>query len=273
MNVIDYIKNNYKLIHKKKNTDTRDYKYISETSLNKVDNDTILLKNVLVGVKFKLPSFFSIRNKFGFILDQGEIGSCVSNAISMCIYIIGRQMLPSRLYHYCIARIISFEPINNDSGLDIRTACKAVAKYGVCPERFYIYNTALFSQFPYLYVFRISRRLSFFRYTFINQDLDSLKQSLLSHRTPIIFGFLIYDSFMTNEVYNTGIVPMPDTENETLLGGHCMLLIGYNDSTNQFICCNSWGKEFGDGGFCYMPYDYLTNTELANDFCYLNLIH
>ena len=64
---------------------------------------------------------------------------------------------------------------------------------------------------------------------------------------------------------------MPDTRKEKLQGGHCIVIVGYDDAKSLFLCANSWGTGWGDKGFCYIPYAYLTNSSLARDFCYLNL--
>ena len=76
---------------------------------------------------------------------------------------------------------------------------------------------------------------------------------------------------MTQNVAKTGIVPMPDLKKEKLQGGHCMNIIGYDDTKQLFICANSWGKNWGNAGFCYMPYMYILNTSLASDLCFLRM--
>jgi C1A family cysteine protease len=61
-------------------------------------------------------------------------------------------------------------------------------------------------------------------------------------------------------------MPYPNTRRERLLGGHAVLLVGYNKSTNMFIARNSWGKRWGDGGYFYMPFQVIQNTAMSNDF-------
>ena len=58
---------------------------------------------------------------------------------------------------------------------------------------------------------------------------------------------------------------MPDTNTESILGGHAVVAVGYDDSKECFIVRNSWGTNWGDAGYFYMPYAYLTNPELASD--------
>jgi C1A family cysteine protease len=90
-------------------------------------------------------------------------------------------------------------------------------------------------------------------------------KACLASGYPIIFGFTVYESFESQQVANTGIVPMPG-HHESVLGGHAVLCVGYDDSTQRFIVRNSWGDSWGDKGACYMPYAYLLSRSLASDF-------
>ena len=80
-----------------------------------------------------------------------------------------------------------------------------------------------------------------------------------------MFGFSVYESFMSPEVAKTGKVPLPP-RGEQLLGGHAVLAVGYDDSIQSFIVRNSWGPKWGMKGYCTMPYGYLTDPQLARDF-------
>jgi C1A family cysteine protease len=84
---------------------------------------------------------------------------------------------------------------------------------------------------------------------------------------------MIYSSFLSDTVSKTGMVPMPNTQTETLEGGHCVLMIGYSDSMQTFLCVNSWGPSWGNRGLFSIPYLYVTNPDLAADFCALNFIY
>ena len=83
----------------------------------------------------------------------------------------------------------------------------------------------------------------------------------------------IYDSFLTDAVASTGIVPMPNLTTEKLLGGHCIVMIGFDNTKSHFICVNCWGTSWGANGFFYLPYDYALNPSLAADFCCLDFIY
>jgi C1A family cysteine protease len=78
-------------------------------------------------------------------------------------------------------------------------------------------------------------------------------------------------NFESDIANNTGLIPIPDTNNETLLGGHELCLIGFDDSKELFIVMNSWGSSWGDKGFCYIPYSYLLNKLLGLQFTVIYL--
>jgi len=69
----------------------------------------------------------------------------------------------------------------------------------------------------------------------------------------------------------TGLVPVPKLY-ENFLGGHAVMACGYDDSINCFIVRNSWGIEWGDEGYFYLPYEFITNPNLSDDFWTLKLV-
>jgi C1A family cysteine protease len=86
-----------------------------------------------------------------------------------------------------------------------------------------------------------------------------------------VIGFSVYDSFESDAVAKTGVMPMPGPA-EKMLGGHAVLVVGYDDSEQRFIVRNSWGKGWGQAGYFTMPYAYLTEANLSDDFWTVRLI-
>jgi hypothetical protein len=95
----------------------------------------------------------------------------------------------------------------------------------------------------------------------IDVDLYAMKHCL-AEGYPFAFGLQLFDSFMREG--NKGI-PMPNPEREESQGGHAMLCVGYSDKDRVFVVRNSWGAHWGDKGYCYIPYDYMTNPEYCDD--------
>lgn len=201
------------------------------------------------------------------ILDQGNLGSCLSNATYALFYILSKRKISlSRLQLYMTNRAVDSSSLTEDTGATIRGCMKAVSKYGLTNERIWPYDIFNFDKLAPSDAFRNLYKLTNFVYTFIKQDSKSIKQVLVSGK-PIVIGILIYSSFESTNVFNYGVIPMPDINNEDLLGGHAVLLVGYDDKTKVFKFQNSWGVGWGDKGYGYIPYDYITDNNLAFDLC------
>ncbi|MFT5758400.1 MAG: C1A family cysteine protease [Alteromonadaceae bacterium] len=95
----------------------------------------------------------------------------------------------------------------------------------------------------------------------IENGLDEVKFAL-AKGMPFIFGIMVPKSFYLTP--NTGLMTMPN-DDELRLGGHALLAVGYDDEKQAFIIRNSWGEEFGDKGYCYMPYEFFSGSYLSGD--------
>jgi hypothetical protein len=83
---------------------------------------------------------------------------------------------------------------------------------------------------------------------------------------PLCFGVTLFDSFEGPDVARTGIVPMPDFLEESVVGGHALWLCQLDLKRRLAKVRNSWGPRWGQGGYCWFPMDYLTDGDLAADF-------
>jgi len=274
MSVVSHL--NCRLNYKFQKKDDRDHTYKTEPhpELTHLEVTSTTRKGTVTTKTSKVaPTSYNVTG-LPPIIDQGDIGSCVTNAFSLCVSKqTNKAVNLSRLFLYAICRCLDYTSLDMDDGTTIRTACQSIKGYGVCKESIYPYITYKYADLPPQTVFTSSKKFKKFTYTFVNQDLTSFKNCLYNNNTPIIFGFMVYSSFMTSTVDNTGIVPNPDTGTETLEGGHCMCIVGYNDTTRQFKCANSWGTSWGERGYCYLPYAYVLNSDLAGDFCFTQFVY
>jgi C1A family cysteine protease len=88
---------------------------------------------------------------------------------------------------------------------------------------------------------------------------------------PFVFGFTVYESFESQDMAHSGVLQMPQPD-EQVLGGHAVLAVGYDDASQRFIVRNSWGDTWGQAGYFTMPYAYLTTRGLASDFWTMRIV-
>lgn len=216
-----------------------------------------------------LPSEMDLRPKMPPVVDQGQIGSCTANAIAGAmghLELLDGAFNPlSRLFIYWNERMREGTPYQ-DSGAEIRDGILSIRDQGACNETTWPYLQQLLFQAPSQMAYNeASLHKVVNGYRLDNSNIESLK-ACLANGYPIIFGFTVYDSFESPIVERTGIVPMPNFGSESVLGGHAVLIAGYADSTQRFLVRNSWGAFWGAQGYCWMPYEYLTDTDLSSDF-------
>ncbi len=213
------------------------------------------------------------------IYDQMDLGACgaFSGGEDIVYGGLRQQSLPtmpkpSMLFIYYVCRMVMSTPrqdyTKQDSGIYNRALGKALATYGWCDEALWVYNTSQVFVKPPQAAFDQALPRKIDQYLSVPQDLDSMRACLAGGDT-FIFGFTVYESFMTDQVAMTGIVPLP-LKSEKVAGGHDILFVGYNDTTQMFKARNHWynspGVPWGDNGYAYIPYAYATNKNLSGDF-------
>ena len=213
-----------------------------------------------------------LRSQFPPVYDQGQLGSCTGNG-NAAIYEYTKMkqgkdyFVPSRLKIYFDERTLE-DTVKQDAGAQIRDGIKVMATMGVCPETMWPYDVTKFKQKPPKSCYDIAVKNEVESYSPVTQTLEQLRGCLVAGY-PVVFGITLYDSFQTQQVEQTGIVPTPQST-ETVDGGHCMVLVGYDDSKQWFIVRNSWGDSWGDKGYCYIPYDYF--LKMASDLWMIKLV-
>ena len=210
-------------------------------------------------------------------MDQGQLGSCLANAISFAYAFDELKQknkeifLPSRLFIYWNTRSME-NTINQDAGGEIRDGIKTINTYGVCDEHLWIYDILNFKTKPSAEAFQEannSKSVAYARIDFtddktLNDRINHLKKSLMSG-FPFVFGFQVYPNFESEEVGKTGILDLPDPDDQPI-GGHAVCAVGFDDTKKSFIVKNSWGSKWGLNGYFYMPYNYTANPDLSDDF-------
>lgn len=202
------------------------------------------------------------------VYDQGNSSSCTANGIAAGIEFDQiKQKLPvftpSRLFIYYNERELEGDP-NEDAGAQIRDGIKLVNTIGVCPETLWPFDESKITTKPLLECYVQAKAHPTVSYHRVNQDSNSLEQVLASG-FPIVFGFTVFESFEGAEVAKTGILGMP-SRHEQYCGGHAVLCVGYDRAKQMVKVRNSWGASWGQRGYFWMPYEYISNPNLADDF-------
>lgn len=217
-----------------------------------------------------------LRGGCSEIEDQGELGSCTAHALAGATeYLSKRQnggRLPyekSRLYaYYNGRRAMGPWYVRQDSGCFVRTVTKAAARYGICDETLWRYDVDRFKDRPSVAAYADGSRFQVTEYAKLTGDtgaetLRNVRISLTGG-LPVMFGFDVYESFLSKEVAWSGVAALP-AAGEKLLGGHAVLAVGHDDAAGCLIVRNSWGKKWGQVGYFTLPYGFVTEG-LADDF-------
>lgn len=203
------------------------------------------------------------------VYDQGELGSCTANAAAAMLEYLQAvrwwnmtAVTPSRLFIYYFERYLE-GTVDYDSGAMVRDALKVLHTYGAPPETEWPYKISRYRTAPTVKVDADALAHKVTRYLRVSRPHV---QSVLARKLPVIFGFTVYESFETN-IGASGVMPYPHI-GEQILGGHCVMAIGYKQINGElhYICRNSWGPDWGDAGHFYMPARVILNSRMSSDF-------
>ena len=164
----------------------------------------------------------------------------------------------SRLFVYYNTRMLRGIE-DSDEGGTIRDGIKSLVRYGYCSEKLWEFNEKKVNEKPDRKSYKEAKRHLIKEYSRILNINDIIK--CIASGYPVVFGISLYESFESEIVSKTGKVPIPKI-NERVIGGHCMLIVGYDMETKLFIVRNSWSEKWGDKGNCYIPFKYM---EQASD--------
>ncbi|MPM19523.1 hypothetical protein SDC9_65949 [bioreactor metagenome] len=236
----------------------------------------------------QIPGKVDLRDKCPPVFNQGALGSCTANAgVAAYMMLKGIGCELSRLFLYYEERRLE-GTTGQDAGAEMRSIGKALSKSGVCLELLWPYIEVNYVDDPsdIADADAAFRKITAYRKL---SGIAAIRQYIAKTGRPVMIGMEVYESFEADDVERTGVVPLPDTGKEELLGGHAVLVVGYNDDFGKrakfggflsdlfrkftglnndddgyFIVRNSWGADWGDGGYFYLPYAFV--RKYAFDF-------
>ena len=209
------------------------------------------------------------------VYDQGDLESCTANALCAAygLDLVKQSQTttggfsyfnPSRLFLYYNTREREGTQSEN-IGASIRDAVKAMNCKGVCKESDWPYVDLVkrFKKKPPRSCYKAAVGNNLCKYERLDQDIDQFR-ACLKDNCPFVFGFKVYSSFIDSK---NGYMPMPSVwELDEPHGRHAVLAVGYDDYMRCIKVLNSWGPRWGDNGYFYMPYEFISNSSLCFDF-------
>lgn len=210
--------------------------------------------------KNKVADEVDLRQYDSPVEDQGALGSCVGNAICNAFELLAKQLFPdkfqelSKLYVYYHSRFFD-ESIDSDTGSYLRDGLKAAKNYGICTEALWPYDTTKFDSqpSPKCYLDGFKRYITQYEILYTTEEMVEA----LNAKKPVVVAMEVFDSF--NQVTKDNpMVPIPNGYGYSI-GLHAVAIVGYSIPKKQFLLKNSWGTNWGDKGYAWIPFTYIDN--------------
>jgi len=195
-----------------------------------------------------------LRNKFPPAYDQGKIGSCSAFALCSIFDYDTTNFKGSQLFLYYNEREMINET-NEDNGAYLSDGIYSLKSNGICDEKYWKYQISNLFIKPSKEAYEKAKENYLIEAFNIKNDLSIIKK-WLDNNEPIALAISIFSNFMESKSKLTGKIGMPTT-NDKFIGGHAVIICGYDDYSRELILRNSWGTYWGDKGYFYLPYEYL----------------
>lgn len=160
-----------------------------------------------------------------------------------------KDFLPSILYTYYFIKKHNHK---DEKHIKYKDIFKAIKNHGIVSEKDYPYIEDNKDKEP-----NIKGKEFNFSYELIEENVHKIKE-ILSTGLPIIFKFDIFEHFYSDEVKETGVVKIPKRHERPLEQSISAIIVGYRTSSESFICMSNFGVDFGERGFFYLPYEYVS---------------
>ena len=261
-------------------------------SIKDYDTDSAEIKPLLAklkgagakGAPAKLDTSVDLRAWCSPIENQGSLGSCTANAgVGLVEYFqrraYSKHIDGSRLFTYKTTR--NLLKWTGDTGAYLRTTLQSLALFGVPPEDYWPYVVADFDKEPSAFLYSFASNFQAMKYYRLDPSgtsktalLTAIKTNLAAN-LPAFFGFTVYSSYTQASVANKGAIPFP-LPTDKVVGGHAVMVVGYSDTlkikhtgvvaptTGALLIRNSWGTGWGDGGYGWLPYEYVLRGQAVD---------
>lgn len=231
--------------------------------------------------RIAVPQSTDLRSRMPETWDQGEFQSCGPTSASAFLHALyPRVPAFSRMQIYYDVRTIE-KTGSEDIGVEVRSLFKVMQITGAATEKKWPYDKDHFAPEPDDPVYDDASAYTIGSYSRLVAESSFLR--CLAMGLPFVLGFMVLDSFDTNQLADSGVMPMPKSADREL-SGHAVLAVGYDlnfkkskalkdsgldpalVSDRALLLRNSWGTDWGcDRGHFWMPLDYATNPRTGGD--------
>lgn len=133
-----------------------------------------------------------------------------------------------------------------------------VTNHGVCTEELYSLEDYKNKKMPSDHAIHNATLHYIEDYYRVAPTIDAIRAFLIEENC-VVGGFDCTYDIYNKDCIDTGIIPSPvvDNKGKKIIGGHCVLFVGFDDEKKLLKFKNSWGVDWGDKGYGYLPYDYV----------------
>lgn len=212
---------------------------------------------------FVVAQQIDLREFSGPIKDQGEEGSCTGHAFTSAREWMARKyqrtsLILSPQYLY-VEELMAEGSFPRDDGAAPRTGCQVLAAKGCCEAALYPYVAGKLNP-PTAEQTQNALKYKTGAYHRIGTLPDFLNCLADPTPWPVLIGFTVYDSFLSQQVADTGLMPIPKP-GEQQQGGHEVVCLGYDLGKQRALTQNSWGDSWGERGYFWMPFEVVMSPD------------
>lgn len=243
--------------------------------------DEVPLEETYSAHEVKVDSV-DLRKNFSRIKNQGQQGSCLAFTLTSVFEYMMKQNkkddcdLSEAFLYYNARNLDSDGSVNEDNGSRFVPSLESLRTYGIALEKAWPYNDAIYDQKPSQEAYDDAATRKLVKALNVERNVDAIKSALVDG-FPVACSFTLFESFSTAGAY----IPMPTDEEIASLDDksedaewrhsrHAMVIVGFSDKLQRFLVRNSWGVDWGDQGYCYIPYSYVAHSKLFNFACIIS---
>lgn len=199
-------------------------------------------------------------------INEQIIGNCVAQSARSIKVVQERQNHPTSGYDFSEDFVYQeckkLDGIPNEEGTYPRVAMKVLKDIGVPQKGLYEDLTKHNERpKPSQQAYESAKQFKVSAYAKV-QTINEIKHAVAGG-SPVMGGSIVTSNFYDN---TDGWIDLPGGY---FLGGHAFAIDGYDDSLTHtyqngttrkgfFRIINSWGEDWGDKGYAWLPYDYIT---------------